>query len=385
MDGVLTGRLAPQNGSGTIPVAASPVERLRFAAERIENSQLRRAILQALDESGGDIERAQKALQQWYDSAMDRVSGWYKRESQTILFWTGLAAAVLLNVNALTIADSLSKNASLRRAIAEQAEHFDAGAAGLGGAGQQGAPAGGGAGGNTQTPNVNTAAPASETASGNQTGSGNEAAPGNGTGLTNSAERAGAEAGPAASAAEDIPADANSHAGTPKAPPGAKGISSTPAAGALADIEKLGLPIGWSLSAQDALLRPVARENGLRILGWLQIALGYLITALAITLGAPFWFDVLNRLMVIRATVKPHEKSQEEGSQDPQDPKKTTPVLLVQGAGGQGAPSGGMPPPVEDNDVFAEPLAPAERPMEGDAAPEPPAPQPATPQDGGES
>jgi hypothetical protein len=29
-------------------------------------------------------------------------------------------------------------------------------------------------------------------------------------------------------------------------------------------------------------------------------------------MGAPFWFDVLNKVMVIRSTVKPHEKSPEE-------------------------------------------------------------------------
>ena len=33
-------------------------------------------------------------------------------------------------------------------------------------------------------------------------------------------------------------------------------------------------------------------------------------------LGAPFWFDVLNKFMVIRATVKPREKSPDEASED---------------------------------------------------------------------
>jgi hypothetical protein len=33
-------------------------------------------------------------------------------------------------------------------------------------------------------------------------------------------------------------------------------------------------------------------------------------------LGAPFWFDVLNKFMVIRSTVKPYEKSPPEGSED---------------------------------------------------------------------
>jgi hypothetical protein len=37
--------------------------------------------------------------------------------------------------------------------------------------------------------------------------------------------------------------------------------------------------------------------------------IGLLITALAISLGAPFWFDVLNKFMIARSSVKPHEKS----------------------------------------------------------------------------
>ena len=62
-------------------------------------------------------------------------------------------------------------------------------------------------------------------------------------------------------------------------------------------------------------------------LGVLQLIVGYLLTALAVTLGSPFWFDVLNRLMVIRSTVKPKEKSQEEGSED--RPTKAGAVQLV--------------------------------------------------------
>jgi hypothetical protein len=41
-------------------------------------------------------------------------------------------------------------------------------------------------------------------------------------------------------------------------------------------------------------------------------------------MGAPFWFDVLNKVMVIRSTVKPHEKSPEEASEDRQGPSKGT-------------------------------------------------------------
>ncbi|MCX7250382.1 MAG: hypothetical protein NTX37_02565, partial [Burkholderiales bacterium] len=32
---------------------------------------------------------------------------------------------------------------------------------------------------------------------------------------------------------------------------------------------------------------------------------GWLLTALATMLGAPFWFDILSRVMTVRATLKP--------------------------------------------------------------------------------
>ena len=49
---------------------------------------------------------------------------------------------------------------------------------------------------------------------------------------------------------------------------------------------------------------------------WGEAAIGWLITTLALSLGAPFWFDTLNRFMVVRSTVKPKEKSEVEGSKD---------------------------------------------------------------------
>ena len=35
---------------------------------------------------------------------------------------------------------------------------------------------------------------------------------------------------------------------------------------------------------------------------------GWLLTGLAISFGAPFWFDVLSRFMVVRTTMKPDDK-----------------------------------------------------------------------------
>jgi hypothetical protein len=51
------------------------------------------------------------------------------------------------------------------------------------------------------------------------------------------------------------------------------------------------LGLGWS--KEDLTLNPVV---------WLQRLLGWFITALAISLGAPFWFDVLKKIITIRSS-----------------------------------------------------------------------------------
>jgi hypothetical protein len=63
------------------------------------------------------------------------------------------------------------------------------------------------------------------------------------------------------------------------------------------------------LSALDGLGSPLETTGK-------PTVLGLLITAFAISLGAPFWFDLLNKFMIVRATVKPKEKSPDEASVD---------------------------------------------------------------------
>jgi hypothetical protein len=78
---------------------------------------------------------------------------------------------------------------------------------------------------------------------------------------------------------------------------------------------------GYELASRDfvrALDALVGDSLDLAYSHWL----GWLLTVLAISLGAPFWFDTLNRLMVIRSTVKPHEKSKEQESKDNPDEKE---------------------------------------------------------------
>jgi hypothetical protein len=80
----------------------------------------------------------------------------------------------------------------------------------------------------------------------------------------------------------------------------------------LQTIERQGLPIGFSCVAPTwsadldarslrAMLAQCWSETKARSgTGWLLKAIGWLITALAISLGGPFWFELLNRLVDMR-------------------------------------------------------------------------------------
>jgi hypothetical protein len=71
-------------------------------------------------------------------------------------------------------------------------------------------------------------------------------------------------------------------------------------------LDSYGLPIGWK-KYSVVNTKQEAWTFLFQLVGWL-------LTGLAISLGAPFWFDLLNKFIVIRSTVKPKEKSPEEKS-----------------------------------------------------------------------
>src|SRR5438067_1357324 len=83
--------------------------------------QLRRGLLAAIDSAQGSLRNAQQQIEAWYDSAMDRVSGAYKRQTQRVLLMRGTALAIALNVDSLAVADFLYSHDKVRDAIVAEA------------------------------------------------------------------------------------------------------------------------------------------------------------------------------------------------------------------------------------------------------------------------
>jgi hypothetical protein len=192
-------------------------------------------LLEMLNQAGNNLDILKASLASWYDSAMDRVSGWYKYDTQKWLIGIGLVLAVALNADTVRIVTQLSKDSTLRQSIVAAA--------------QQSVPA----------PKTG----ATQAAAGTETSSAKPAV------------------------------------GDPEFQKMLKNVEHE-----IEDLHQLGIPLGW---ADDT-------DHG--FFGWLAKVFGLLITAVAISMGAPFWFDLLNKFMVVRSTVKPREKSKEEGSKD---------------------------------------------------------------------
>lgn len=63
-----------------------------------------------LIDANNDIEKFKVSLQGWFDETMERATGWYKRQAQMILFMIGFGIAVAFNVDTFYIVGFLSKD-----------------------------------------------------------------------------------------------------------------------------------------------------------------------------------------------------------------------------------------------------------------------------------
>ena len=186
---------------------------LRASVARMPDIKLRATLLNAIDSAGGDLQSARERVEHWFDDTMARVSGWYKRTAQKIIFVAGLALCCAVNGDTLMILKELWGDAALRSAAV-------AGAASR----------------------VQAASTGDSTAK--------EAA------LTQ----------------------------------------------AIQEIRRFNTPpIGWSREPGD--VRELPDTIGAGVLK----VLGLLLTAFAIVMGAPFWFDMLNNLINLRSSGNPPE------------------------------------------------------------------------------
>ncbi|MBX3257279.1 MAG: hypothetical protein KF862_24345 [Chitinophagaceae bacterium] len=88
------------------------------------NPELKNILTIYINQANGDMVRFKGLIEDWYNQQMDRVKGWYKRQTSRILLVIGFALAVAFNVNTLQIAGKLAENDKARDKLAQQATEW---------------------------------------------------------------------------------------------------------------------------------------------------------------------------------------------------------------------------------------------------------------------
>jgi hypothetical protein len=197
--------IAPVDANGTLTLAG-----LRAKALKLPPA-IGRPLLLFIDDAVGDLAGMRTNLERWYEDAMVRVSGLYKRKTQRALLVIALVVALATNADTIRIVRELATNEALRKAVVTDAEAY------------------------VSRDSTGQIVPASQYERIRQT---------------------------------------------------------------VDTLQGLGIPIGWSSRPWSSLDRPT-----------LSNVAGILLTALALSLGAPFWFDFLNKFVNIRSAGRaPEEK-----------------------------------------------------------------------------
>ena len=213
-------------------------------------------------ESEGEVQKLRTLLEEWFDATMQRCSGWYKAKTQYILLFIGLVTAIVFNVDTIAITGKLQKDPALRESMVQQADKFIKDHPKLYDKGLQKIK---------QTDTTKLAKTDS-------------ALMDRGTMLIQKADSL-------------VKTDLTKTNGL--------------------------LGLGWEGFSFSKLAKPMQKawKSGtwsflyFILVGiWIGLVklIGWLVTALAISLGAPFWFDLLNKLMKLRTSIKIPGVSEED-------------------------------------------------------------------------
>jgi len=226
---------------------AKTIESIRESIKDLpEDLPVRSALLSILSEVGDDLDAFREGLKTWYNNSMDRVSAFYKKHTQLAVFFIAVLTVGLTNADTFQMVRMLGKNDVLRKAAVQQARNI-----------------------------VQSERPFPEMASASRSRS-----------LDSMAVRSDPSAPRALL--------------TPRALPDFAFLDSlvNRTEQYVGSYRTLGLPVGWGsadLPPENSTVYEILQY-------WVSKGLGLLLTALAISLSAPFWFGVLEKISTIRSS-----------------------------------------------------------------------------------
>lgn len=93
---------------------------LKATIATIGDQQVKDVLNAIVDRTNGNVSRVHDEVASWFDQSMQRVSGAYKRKTQLWSLIIALIIAIVLNIDAIRIADALWNQPMLLKSIAPQ-------------------------------------------------------------------------------------------------------------------------------------------------------------------------------------------------------------------------------------------------------------------------
>lgn len=109
-----------RNGS-TEPVDVAAIRAKLNDESSIIKGEARIALLNILDSAQNDYDKFIKGVEKFYDDYMDRVSGWFKLKYQKVMFIISILVTLILNADSIEIAKRLWANPAQLAASADAA------------------------------------------------------------------------------------------------------------------------------------------------------------------------------------------------------------------------------------------------------------------------
>lgn len=230
--------------------------RLGVLALQDASPDLKASLTTLLQNAEAAAERGEQAvaaartnIETWFNNAMERLSGAYKRRAQLVAFIIGVVLALFFNVDSIALATSLWREPTLRQAIVAQAEAYIA---------------------STDSPVSEDGTPAPRET------------------VANLQEQFSALSLPFGWKTDSFDT-------------GGRQCSLLP----LNEDQVFGFP------SQDARGNAICKRVSnypIDLPGWASKIFGILITGAAAAQGAPFWFDILRKMVQAREMIKKEEK-----------------------------------------------------------------------------
>src|ERR1700728_641630 len=102
--------------SGTLDFTA-----LEDGINDLPAGRVKTTLLALIQDADKDLATAQRNIEAWYDDAMERGSGWFKRHTQVVIIVVALLITVAMNADTLYMAQRLWADPGMRTKLVEQA------------------------------------------------------------------------------------------------------------------------------------------------------------------------------------------------------------------------------------------------------------------------